>query len=78
MPGQILDDGRGHFARLGRVVGRFLVEAHLAGDLVILDAEQTSDAGVVQVRLDVVVIEIEAHVAVEVALAAAESIVPVR
>ena len=39
-----------------------------AGDLVVLDAEMAADAGLVQVRLEVFVIEVEADVAVEVAV----------
>ena len=49
-----------------RVVGLLVVGA--AGDLVILDAEVSADAGLVQVRPEVVVVEVEADVAVEVAV----------
>ena len=48
------------------VVGLLVVGA--AGDLVILDAEQAADAGLVQVRLEILVIEVEADVAVEIAV----------
>ena len=54
----------GGFFQGGLRVVRLLVIA-AAGDLVVLDAGVGADAGLVQVRLDVVVIEIEADVAVK-------------
>ncbi len=57
---------RGPLQRRLRVVRLFLVGA--AGDLVVFDAEQAADARLVQVRPQVVVVEVEADVAVEVAV----------
>ena len=54
------------FQGRGRIVRLLVIGA--AGDLVILDAEMAADAGLVQVRPQIVEIEIEADIAVEITI----------